>query len=148
MPTERHLWNLQYWHLFRFFFWILQFRSHLSYSSFSLMVLLKKPWCDRQNKKTLSLSFLSGRRSTTLHKQKMHNISIFSYQISFVLCKHILHHLCTNSVFVLYTLFPCMLAHVSLYCSSLFPTLQERFKEIWLKTCIVLHVQSTLIRTY
>lgn len=44
MPTERHLWNRQYWHLLRFFFWILQLRSHLSYSSFSLMVLLKKPW--------------------------------------------------------------------------------------------------------
>lgn len=39
-----------------------------------------------------------------------------------------------------------MLAHVLLNCSSLFPTFQERFKELWLKICIVLHVQSTLIR--
>lgn len=44
MPTERHLWKRQYWHLFRFFFWILQRRSHLSYSNLSRIVLLKKPW--------------------------------------------------------------------------------------------------------
>lgn len=39
----RHLWKRQYWHLFRFFFLILQLRSHLSYFSFRRMVLLKKP---------------------------------------------------------------------------------------------------------
>ena len=30
IPTERHFWKRQYWHLLRFFFWILQLRSHLS----------------------------------------------------------------------------------------------------------------------
>lgn len=44
MPTDRHFWKRQYWHLLRFFFWILQRRSHLSYSSFRRMVLRKKPW--------------------------------------------------------------------------------------------------------
>lgn len=43
MPTARHLWKRQYWHLFLFFFWILHFRAHLSYSSLSRMVLLKNP---------------------------------------------------------------------------------------------------------
>lgn len=43
IPTERHLWKRQCWHLFRFFFWILQLRSHLSYTSFSRIVRRKKP---------------------------------------------------------------------------------------------------------
>lgn len=43
MPTDRHFWKRQYWHLLRFFFWILQRRSHLSYSSFRRIVRRKKP---------------------------------------------------------------------------------------------------------
>lgn len=43
MPTDRHFWKRQYWHLLRFFFWILQRRSHLSYSSFRRMVRRKNP---------------------------------------------------------------------------------------------------------
>lgn len=43
MPSARHFWKRQYWHLFRFFFWILQLRSHFSYSSFMRIVRRKKP---------------------------------------------------------------------------------------------------------
>lgn len=44
IPTARHFWNLQYWHLFLLFLWMRQLRSHLSYISFNLIVLRKKPW--------------------------------------------------------------------------------------------------------
>lgn len=43
MPSARHFWKRQYWHLLRFFFWILQIRSHFSYSSFMRIVRRKKP---------------------------------------------------------------------------------------------------------
>ena len=47
MPTDRHFWKRQYWHLFRFFFRILHRRSHLSYSSLRRMVRRKKPCRER-----------------------------------------------------------------------------------------------------
>lgn len=50
MPTARHFWKRQYWHLLRFFFWILQRRSHLSYSSFRRIVRRKKPWRNEEKK--------------------------------------------------------------------------------------------------
>lgn len=46
MPNERHFWKRQYWHLFRFFFWILQLLSHFSYSSFMRIVRRKKPYIE------------------------------------------------------------------------------------------------------
>ena len=44
IPKDRHFWKRQYWHLLRFFFWILQERSQRSYSSFIRTVRRKKPW--------------------------------------------------------------------------------------------------------
>lgn len=63
MPTDRHFWKRQYWHLLRFFFWILHRRSHLSYSSFSRMVLRKKPWIDE------------GRNSTKFVLKRLRTVS-------------------------------------------------------------------------
>lgn len=43
IPTLRHFWKRQYWHLLRDFLWMRQWRSQWSYTSFSLIVRLKKP---------------------------------------------------------------------------------------------------------
>lgn len=56
IPTERHLWKRQYWHLLRFFFWILQLRSHLSYTSFSRIVRRKKPCGSARARETQALA--------------------------------------------------------------------------------------------
>lgn len=44
MPTLRHFWKRQYWHLLRDFLWIRQWRSQWSYTNFSRIVRLKKPY--------------------------------------------------------------------------------------------------------
>lgn len=49
IPKDRHFWKRQYWHLLRFFFWILQERVHRSYSSFIRTVRRKKPWEGNDN---------------------------------------------------------------------------------------------------
>lgn len=44
MPTLRHFWKRQYWHLLRDFLWMRQWRSQWSYTNFNLIVRLKKPY--------------------------------------------------------------------------------------------------------
>lgn len=52
IPTLRHFWKRQYWHLFRDFLWMRQWRSQWSYTNFNLIVRLKKP-CRRERKRKL-----------------------------------------------------------------------------------------------
>ncbi len=48
MPTLRHFWKRQYWHLLRDFLWMRQWRSQWSYTNFNLIVRLKKPYEERK----------------------------------------------------------------------------------------------------
>ena len=58
MPTLRHFWKRQYWHLLRDFLWMRQWRSQWSYTNFNLIVRLKKPYEEKKKRKRELLQML------------------------------------------------------------------------------------------